>query len=69
MDHDRKEDHEILRRGGFAEVEMSRLSQLRKEHAERERLESIAEHRRFEFIRWLVSIGKLNEEIAEQQIS
>jgi hypothetical protein len=69
MDHDRKEDQELLRKGGFAEVEMNRLSKLRKEHAERERLESIAEHRRFEFIRWLVSIGKLTEEIAEQQIS
>jgi hypothetical protein len=69
MDHDRKEDHEILRKGGFAEGEMSRLSELRKEHAERERRELIAEHRRFEFIRWLVSIGKLTEEITEQQIS
>jgi len=69
MDHERKEDREILRKGGFAEVEMNRLSQLRKEHTERERLESIAEHRRFEFVRWLVRIGKLTEEIAEQQIS
>ncbi len=69
MNYDRKEDREILRKGGFAEAEMSRLSRLRKEYAEKERLEALAEHRRFEFIRWLVSIGKLTEQIAEQQIS
>jgi len=69
MDYDRKEDREILRKGGFAEVEMNRLSMLRKEYAEKERLETLAEHRRFEFIRWLVSSGKLTDQIAEQQIS
>ena len=30
MDHDRKDDHELLRKGGFVEVEMKRLSKLRK---------------------------------------
>ena len=46
---DRKEDREILRKGGFAEGEMKRLSQLRRDYNERERLQSIAEHRRLEF--------------------
>lgn len=61
---DRKEDREILRKGGFAEVEMKRLSQLRRDYNERERLQSLAEHRRMEFIRWLVSTGKLSEQLA-----
>ena len=42
---DRKEDREILRKGGFAEGEMKRLSQLRRDYNERERLQTIAEHR------------------------
>lgn len=61
---DRKEDREILRKGGFAESEMKRLSQLRKEHNERERQEALADHRRLEFVRWLVSTGKLSDQIA-----
>ena len=61
---DRKEDREILRRGGFAESEMKRLSQLRKDHNERERLQALADHRRLEFVRWLVNTGKLTEQVA-----
>jgi len=61
---DRKEDREILRKGGFAEGEMKRLSQLRRDYNERERLQSTAEHRRLEFIRWLVSTGKLSDQVA-----
>jgi hypothetical protein len=61
---DRKEDREMLRKVGFAEVEMNRLARLRKDYNERERLQAIAEHRRLEFVRWLVSIGKLTDQIA-----
>ncbi len=61
---DRKEDREMLRKVGFAEVEMNRLARLRKDYNERERLEAIAEHRRLEFVRWLVIIGKLTDQIA-----
>jgi hypothetical protein len=61
---DRKEDREILRRGGFAESEVKRLSQLRKEINEREKLRALADHRRMEFARWLVRTGKLSEQIA-----
>jgi hypothetical protein len=61
---DRKEDREILRKSGFAEGEMNRLSQLRREHHERERLLALAAHRRLEFIRWLVNTGKLTDQIA-----
>lgn len=61
---DRKEDREILRKGGFGEHEVKRLSQLRKEHYEKERLLAMEEHRRWEFIRWLVRTGKLSDQIA-----
>jgi len=61
---DRKEDREILRKVGFAEVEMNRLIRLRRDHHEKERLLALAEHRRLEFVRWLVMIGKLTDQIA-----
>ncbi len=61
---DRKEDREVLRKGGFDEREMNQLSRLRKDHNERERREAIADHRRLEFIRWLVANGKLSDQIA-----
>lgn len=61
---DRKEDREILRKGGFDEREMNQLSRLRKDHNERERRAALADHRRLEFIRWLVANGKLSDQIA-----
>ena len=61
---ERKEDREMLRKVGFAEVEMNRLSRLRRDYNEEKRLLAAAEHRRLEFVRWLVTIGKLTEQIA-----
>jgi hypothetical protein len=61
---DRKEEREILRKGGFAESEMKQLSQLRKLHNERERLRILAESRRLEFVRWLYHTGKLTDQVA-----
>ncbi len=61
---DRKEDREILRKGGFAEVEMMRLAQLRKDRDERQKLEALADRRRMEFVRWLVHTGKLTDQVA-----
>ena len=61
---DRKEDREMLRKVGFAEVEMNQLSRLRRDYNESKRLQAVAEHRRLEFVRWLVTIGKLTEQIA-----
>ena len=61
---DRKDDREILRKGGFAEGEVQRLSKLRQDYAEREKLRAAADHRRLEFIRWLVITGKLSDQIA-----
>lgn len=61
MDQELKEDRELLRKGGFAEMEMNRLSKLRKDLHEKTRLQAMAEQRRLEFIRWLVRTGKLTE--------
>jgi hypothetical protein len=61
---DRKEDREILRKGGFAEHEVLQLSKLRTNYAEQAKRETQADNRRLEFVRWLVSRGKLSEQIA-----
>jgi hypothetical protein len=61
---DRKEDREILRKGGFAESEALQLSRLRIDYHEKERRRAVVDRRRLEFIRWLVSTGKLSEQIA-----
>ncbi|HET8911728.1 MAG TPA: hypothetical protein VFN23_09715 [Ktedonobacteraceae bacterium] len=62
---DRKEEtNEILRAGGFGEIEVLHLRKLRKERDEREKLQALAYHRRLEFVRWLVNTGKLTDQIA-----
>jgi hypothetical protein len=61
---DRKDDREILRKGGFAEGEMQRLSKLRQDYAERNKIQELADYRRMEFVRWLVTSGRLSEQIA-----
>jgi hypothetical protein len=68
---DRKEDREILRKSGFAEHEVLQLSKLRTDYkeaalreAEQARRQMQADNRRLEFIRWLVSRGKLSDQIA-----
>jgi len=61
---DRKEDREILRKGGFAENEMKQLSRLRKDYAEKKTQLEAADYRRLEFVLWLVNTGKLSDQIA-----
>lgn len=61
---DRKDEREWLRRVGFAEAEVNRLFRVRRDYKENKRLQSIADHRRLEFVRWLVAIGKLTDQIA-----
>jgi hypothetical protein len=61
---DRKEDREILRKSGFAEHEVLQLSKLRTDYAEQARRQVQADNRRLEFVRWLVSRGKLSDQIA-----
>ena len=61
---ERKEDREILRKGGFAENEMKMLSKLRRNYTEQEQRRAQESHRRLEFVRWLVTTGKLTDQIA-----
>jgi hypothetical protein len=61
---ERREDRELLRRSGFAENEVMRLSKLRARYAEQERLVALEGRRRMEFVRWLVNTGKLTEQTA-----
>jgi len=57
-----KEDREILRRAGFTEAEMNRLSKLRRNLAEDGKYQELVDYRRLQFIRWLVATGKLTEQ-------
>jgi hypothetical protein len=59
-----KEDRELLRKSGFAEHEVLQLSKLRTDYAEQAKRETQADKRRLEFVRWLVSRGKLSDQIA-----
>lgn len=61
---DRKEDRDMLRRVGFAEAEVMRLSKLRREYTEKEKVQAIAQRRRLEFARWLVASGKITDQLA-----
>lgn len=61
---DSKEERDIMRKGSLSEGEMKRLSQLRRVHRERLKLKEVEEHRRLEFIRWLVNTGKLTDQVA-----
>jgi hypothetical protein len=61
---DRREERDIVRKGSLSEGEVKRLSQLRRVHRERIKLMELEEHRRLEFIRWLVHTGKLTDQVA-----
>jgi hypothetical protein len=60
----RKDEQDMLRKHGFAEDEVILLRRLRTSYKETIRHEQIEEHRRLEFARWLVTTGKLSEQIA-----
>ena len=58
-----KEDREILRKVGFTEAEMNRLSKLRRNLAEEGKYHELIDYRRLQFVRWLVTTGKLTEQV------
>jgi hypothetical protein len=60
----RKEDREILRKNGFAENEVIRLSKFRIDYNEREVRQARADRRRLEFYQWMVETGKISDQIA-----
>ncbi len=59
-----KEDREILRRAGLTEAQMNRLSKLRRNLAEEGKYQELIDFRRLQFVRWLVTKGKLTEEVS-----
>jgi len=59
-----KQDAEVLRQVGFTEEEIDRLNQLRRDSTELELQQSSVEYRRLAFIRWLVTTGKLSDQLA-----
>lgn len=61
---ERQDDRDMLRKNGFAEAEVILLSKLRLDYTEKMRRQKVVDNRRLEFIRWLVSTGKLSEQIA-----
>ena len=58
-----KEDRKILLKAGFTEVEKHRLSTLRRNLTEEGRYQELIEYRRLQFVRWLVTTGKLTEQV------
>jgi hypothetical protein len=59
-----KEDFEALRRGGFTEHEIERLTQLRRDRTEVEFSRTSADYQRLAFLRWLVATGRLSDHFA-----
>jgi hypothetical protein len=57
----RKEDREILRTASFTEAEIVQLKRLRQTYVERVGRLIRAEERRLEFVRWLVTTGRLTD--------
>jgi hypothetical protein len=58
-----KENRDILRKAGFTEAEMNRLSTLRRNFAEVGKYQELVDYRRLQFVRWLVNTGKLTEQV------
>ena len=58
-----KEDLEILRKAGFSEAQINRLSKLRRNLAEEGKYQELIDYRRLQFVRWLVNTGKLTEQV------
>ena len=54
----------MLSEAGFTRSEIVRLYKVRKAYIARKKVEAQAEQRRLEFMRWLVSTGRLNEQAA-----
>jgi hypothetical protein len=60
----RKEDREILGTASFTEAEIVQLKRLRQTYVEHVGRLTRAEERRLQFVRWLVSTGRLTERLS-----
>jgi hypothetical protein len=58
-----KEDREMLRKAGITEAQINRLITLRSNLAEEGKYQELIDYRRLQFVRWLVSTGKLSEQV------
>ena len=58
-----KEDRKNLLKAGFTEAEKNRLNTLRRNLTEDGRYQELIEFRRLQFVRWLVTTGKLTERV------
>jgi len=59
-----KEELNLLRRKGFTEREITRLYQLRRTYAQDEMDQAALDTRHLEFVRWLVTTGRLSDQIS-----
>jgi hypothetical protein len=57
----RKINGDFLRRIGFSQAEIDRLTELRKAFHEQQAWQALIIQRRLEFMRWLVLNGRLTE--------
>jgi len=61
---DYKDNRDILHKAGFSEDEMKRLGNLRRVYAAERKLQECADYRRLQFVRWLVTTGRLTDQVA-----
>lgn len=66
---DSTKNYQRLLKLGFVPEQIERLHRLRSLHAERARLQRMAEQRRLEFARWLVATGRLTDELSVSEAS
>jgi hypothetical protein len=59
-----KEDRENLLKAGITEAQINRLSKLRRNLAEEGKYQELIDYRRLQFVRWLVTSGKLTEQVS-----
>ena len=60
-----REAYDRLRQAEWTQWEISQLERLRRQYVvERDKRESVTQDRRLKFLRWLVTMGKLTEQIA-----
>jgi hypothetical protein len=60
----KEESRNCLLTAGFTENQVEFLSKFRRKYVEKEQLRIVEEQRRLEFIRWLVTNGRLNDRVA-----
>ena len=62
--HRREDPCELLRTAGFTKAEIESLERLRRAYSEKSSWLTPAEERRLAFVRWLVTTGRLTEQVA-----